>query len=99
MLNEVVLNQALVSFGDDETTSRVIQAVQAEGTCWCGGTVWKGHKAMRVSVSSRATTDSDVKQPGGGVNYHRREICLRLADKGNSGKRVKRIDGLGGVTR
>jgi glutamate/tyrosine decarboxylase-like PLP-dependent enzyme len=62
VLNEVVLNQVLVSFGDDETTSRIIRAIQEEGTCWCGGTVWKGRTAMRVSVSSWATTDADVTQ-------------------------------------
>ena len=62
ILNDVVLNQVLVSFGNDETTARVISAVQAEGTCWCGGTVWKGRKAMRISVSSWATTDSDVER-------------------------------------
>jgi glutamate/tyrosine decarboxylase-like PLP-dependent enzyme len=60
VLNDVVLNQVLVSFGDDETTARIINAIQREGTCWCGGTVWKGRKAMRISVSSWATTDSDV---------------------------------------
>jgi glutamate/tyrosine decarboxylase-like PLP-dependent enzyme len=60
VLNDVVLNQVLVSFGDDETTARIINAIQAEGTCWCGGTVWKGRKAIRISVSSWATTDSDV---------------------------------------
>jgi glutamate/tyrosine decarboxylase-like PLP-dependent enzyme len=60
VLNEVVLNQVLISFGDDETTARIINAIQADGTCWCDGTVWKGRKAMRVSVSSWATTDSDV---------------------------------------
>lgn len=62
ILNDVVLNQVLVSFGDHETTARVISAVQAEGTCWCGGTVWKGREAMRISVSSWATTDSDVER-------------------------------------
>ncbi|MBW2596003.1 MAG: aspartate aminotransferase family protein [Deltaproteobacteria bacterium] len=60
ILNEVVLNQVLVSFGDPETTNRVIAAIQAEGTCWCGGTTWQGHTAMRISVSSWATTDDDV---------------------------------------
>lgn len=35
--NDVVLNQVLVYFGDDETTTRVIDTIQAEGTCWCGG--------------------------------------------------------------
>ncbi len=60
ILNEVVLNQVLVDFGDPETTRRVIGAVQEEGTCWCGVTEWQGHTAMRISVSSRATTDEDV---------------------------------------
>jgi glutamate/tyrosine decarboxylase-like PLP-dependent enzyme len=60
VLNDVVLNQVLVSFGNEETTTRIIHAIQTEGTCWCGGTVWKGRKAMRISVSSWATTEADV---------------------------------------
>ena len=60
ILNDVVLNQVLVSFGDAEKTKRVIQAVQTEGTCWAGITVWQGRTAMRISVSSWATTDADV---------------------------------------
>jgi glutamate/tyrosine decarboxylase-like PLP-dependent enzyme len=60
ILNQVVLNQVLVSFGDAEKTTRVIQAIQDEGTCWCGVTVWQGRTAMRISVSSWATTDADV---------------------------------------
>jgi len=62
ILNDVVLNQVLVSFGDGETTRKVIGALQDDGTCWCGGTVWQGHTAMRISVSSWATTENDVKQ-------------------------------------
>jgi glutamate/tyrosine decarboxylase-like PLP-dependent enzyme len=62
VVNEVVLNQVLVSFGDEEATRRVIAGVQAEGTCWCGGTVWQGRAAMRVSVSSWATTEEDVER-------------------------------------
>lgn len=62
VLNDVVLNQALVSFGDDDKTRRIIGAIQAEGTCWFGGTVWQGRAAMRVSVSSWATTDEDVER-------------------------------------
>ncbi|MDR3386962.1 MAG: pyridoxal-dependent decarboxylase, partial [Rudaea sp.] len=61
VLNEVVLNQVLVAFGDAARTQRVIAALQADGTCWCGGTVWQGRAAMRISVSSWATTDSDVE--------------------------------------
>lgn len=60
--NDVVLNQVLVSFGDAETTRRVIAAIQTDGTCWCGGTVWQGHVAMRISISSWATTESDVER-------------------------------------
>jgi glutamate/tyrosine decarboxylase-like PLP-dependent enzyme len=60
VLNDVVLNQVLVSFGHDSVTDTVIREIQEEGTCWCGGTVWKGRKAMRISVSSWATTESDV---------------------------------------
>ena len=61
VLNDVVLNQVLVSFGDGDTTDRVIQRVQEEGTCWCGGTTWQGQRAMRISVSSWKTTDEDVE--------------------------------------
>jgi glutamate/tyrosine decarboxylase-like PLP-dependent enzyme len=61
ILADVVLNQVLVSFGDDETTRRVIAGIQSDGTCWCGGTVWQGRTAMRISVSSWATTDADVE--------------------------------------
>jgi glutamate/tyrosine decarboxylase-like PLP-dependent enzyme len=60
ILNDVVLNQVLVSFGDAERTKRVIEAIQQDGTCWTGITVWQGRTAMRISVSSWATTDADV---------------------------------------
>jgi len=62
ILNDVVINQVLVSFGSAEETEAVIRRVQEDGTCWCGGTVWQGKKAMRISVSSWATTDADVEQ-------------------------------------
>ncbi len=62
ILNEVVINQVLVSFGDDDLTRRVMAHLQADGTCWCGGTVWQGQAAMRISVSSWATTEDDVER-------------------------------------
>jgi glutamate/tyrosine decarboxylase-like PLP-dependent enzyme len=62
VLNDVVLNQVLVSFGSDEETRRVTASVQNDGTCWCGGTQWHGDAAMRISVSSWATTDEDVER-------------------------------------
>jgi glutamate/tyrosine decarboxylase-like PLP-dependent enzyme len=62
VLNNVILNQVLVSFGSPDETRRVIAEIQADGTCWCGGTVWQGNTAMRISVSSWATTDQDVER-------------------------------------
>jgi len=62
VLNDVVLNQVLVAFGDAERTRQVIARLQQEGTCWCGGTVWQGQTAMRISISSWATTDEDVER-------------------------------------
>jgi glutamate/tyrosine decarboxylase-like PLP-dependent enzyme len=62
VLNDVQLNQVLVSFGDADKTRRVIEAVQQDGTCWAGGTVWQGRTAMRISVSSWATTEEDVEK-------------------------------------
>jgi len=58
--NDVVLNQVVVGFGDAERTRRVIAAIQDDGTLWCGPTVWQGHTAARLSVSSWATTEADV---------------------------------------
>jgi glutamate/tyrosine decarboxylase-like PLP-dependent enzyme len=60
VLNEVVINQVLVRFRDEATTDRAIDLIQRSGECWCGGTVWKGRRAMRISVSSWATTEAEV---------------------------------------
>jgi glutamate/tyrosine decarboxylase-like PLP-dependent enzyme len=62
ILNEVVINQVLVSFGNAETTNRIIRAIQDDGTCWAGTTIWQGKTAMRISVSSWETTDDDVER-------------------------------------
>lgn len=70
---EVVLNQVLVAFGNADRTSKVIAAIQNDGICWCGGTAWHGTSAMRISVSSWATTDEDVEQSLAAI--------LRIADK------------------
>ncbi|HEV3401254.1 MAG TPA: aminotransferase class V-fold PLP-dependent enzyme [Acidimicrobiales bacterium] len=58
--NEVVLNQVLVSFGDDERTDRVVDRVQRSGECWMGATTWHGRRLMRISVSNWSTTEADV---------------------------------------
>ncbi|HTZ50235.1 MAG TPA: pyridoxal-dependent decarboxylase [Spirochaetia bacterium] len=62
VLNDVVLNQVVVSFGDEARTRRVIAGIQKEGTCWAGPTVWQGRTAMRISVSGWSTSDDDVEK-------------------------------------
>ncbi|MEZ5462272.1 aspartate aminotransferase family protein [Dokdonella sp.] len=62
ILNDVVLNQALVRFGDDDAmTHAVVAGVQKEGTCWLSGTTWHGRAAMRISVSNWATSEQDAE--------------------------------------
>jgi glutamate/tyrosine decarboxylase-like PLP-dependent enzyme len=58
--NEVVLNQVLAAFGGDDCTDRIVDAVQRDGTCWMGGTTWRGQRYMRISVSNWSTTEADV---------------------------------------
>jgi glutamate/tyrosine decarboxylase-like PLP-dependent enzyme len=67
VLNDVVLNQALVAFGaqpgepgDDAITDAVVAEVQADGTCWAGASTWHGRRVMRLSVSDAATTADDI---------------------------------------
>jgi glutamate/tyrosine decarboxylase-like PLP-dependent enzyme len=60
ILNDVVLNQVLVRFGDGERTRELIDRVQRDGTCWLGGTEWGGEHAMRISVSNWRSTADDV---------------------------------------
>ncbi len=68
ILNDVVLNQVLVRFADDdEITRRVIIGVQQEGTCWLGGTVWHGMAAMRISVSNWATSEDDAARSAAAI--------------------------------
>jgi glutamate/tyrosine decarboxylase-like PLP-dependent enzyme len=77
VLNDVVINQVLVSFGSPEATREVIRRVQEEGTCWCGGTVWQGKTAMRISVSSWATTEADIDRSLAAIVRIAREVNLR----------------------
>jgi glutamate/tyrosine decarboxylase-like PLP-dependent enzyme len=67
VFNEVPLNQVLVSFGEPGETLAVIASLQAEGTAWAGSTIWQGHTAMRISVSSWATTDRDVEKSSAAI--------------------------------
>ena len=62
VLNDVVLNQVLVRFGDDDSSTRaVVSGVQADGTCWLSGTTWHGMAAMRISVSNWTTSEQDIE--------------------------------------
>ena len=56
----MVLNQVLVGFGNNARTDQVIAGVQAEGTCWLGGTTWRGRRLMRISISNWSTNEADV---------------------------------------
>jgi glutamate/tyrosine decarboxylase-like PLP-dependent enzyme len=68
ILNDVVLNQVLVRFGDDDPTTReVVRRVQEDGTCWLGGTEWQGRAAMRISVSSFRTSAEDVERSAAAI--------------------------------
>jgi glutamate/tyrosine decarboxylase-like PLP-dependent enzyme len=62
IVNDVEINQVLVSFGDADRTRRVIARMQADGILWAGGTEWHGRTALRISVSSWATTEADVER-------------------------------------
>jgi glutamate/tyrosine decarboxylase-like PLP-dependent enzyme len=67
ILNDVVLNQVLVRFGDGEHTRQVIERVQEHGICWLGGTEWGGEHAMRISVSNWRTTEQDVERSAAAI--------------------------------
>lgn len=60
VLNSVVINQVLVSFGDSNMNEKIVSEIQNDGTCWVGTSKWKGKTVMRISVSSWATTEDDV---------------------------------------
>ena len=73
VLNDVVLNQVLVTFGDDEINRRVIDLIQKDGTCWCGVTIWQEKSAMRISVCNWETSEADVDRS--------LEAIIRIADQ------------------
>ena len=60
LLNDVVVNQVLFRFEDDEATNAVLARVQESGEAWMGGTVWDGRAAIRFSVSGWRTTEADI---------------------------------------
>lgn len=82
VLNEVVLNQVVVDFGDPARTAGIIAAIQDDGTCWCGQTSWRGRPAMRVSVSCWATTEADVDASVAAI----RDCAARFTGRGGAGR-------------
>ena len=62
VVNDIVLNQVLFRFTDDETTFRVLAAVQASGEAWMSGTTWDGRAAIRLSVSNWRTSEEDIER-------------------------------------
>jgi glutamate/tyrosine decarboxylase-like PLP-dependent enzyme len=67
VLNDVVLNQVLVRADTDDRTLALVEAVQEDGTCWCGPTVWEHRPAMRISISGWATSSEDIKQSANAI--------------------------------
>jgi len=75
ILNEIVSNQVLVRFGDsDEHTRAVIEVVQREGTCWAGGSTWRGRAVMRIAVSNWSTTAADIDRSAEAMLRVHREV-------------------------
>lgn len=90
VLNEVELNQVVVSFGSAETNAAVIRAIQDAGVCWCGPTQWRGRSAMRISVSSWATTAEDVTRSPRSLRARRKSGRVRR--RGYFGLMSARVD-------
>jgi glutamate/tyrosine decarboxylase-like PLP-dependent enzyme len=78
VLNDVVLNQVVVAFGDADATLRVIDRIQQDGTCWCGPTNWHGRTAMRISVSNWMTTERDVERSLAAMTQAMRDVNVGL---------------------
>jgi len=79
ILNDVILNQVLVSFGDPEITNRIIKHIQEDGTCWCSGTVWQNQTAMRISISSWRTSAEDIdKSANAIIRIAKEEVAIQL---------------------
>ncbi len=68
VMNDVVLNQVIIRFGDDlsvqiadDLTRSVIRDVQETGVLFAGGASWKGRWVMRISVIGYSTTETDAR--------------------------------------
>jgi len=78
ILNDIVINQVLVRFDDDDDhTTAVIDAVKKEGTCWAGGSTWQGKAVMRISVSNWSTTATDIERSADAIRRVHRDVLTR----------------------
>ena len=82
VVNDVVLNQVLVRVGDGPFTQRVEAAVQRDGTAWIGGTVWRGERLLRISVSNWTTTEADVDRTVAAIESVIRSLRIDLRPDG-----------------
>jgi glutamate/tyrosine decarboxylase-like PLP-dependent enzyme len=74
VLNDVVLNQVLARFDDDDAaTDAVIDSVQRDGTCWLGGSSFKGRAVMRISIVGWQTTADDIERSADSILEAARE--------------------------
>ena len=94
ILNDVELNQVLVRFeppgggtaeAADDFTRRVVAAVQADGTCWLGGTTWHGMAAMRISVSNWSTTEADIDVSAAAIRRCAADVATSFAEPARAG--------------
>jgi glutamate/tyrosine decarboxylase-like PLP-dependent enzyme len=97
VLNDVVLNQVLLGLETTDPdagafTARVLDHLQADGTCWAGPTVWQGHPAIRISVSSWKTTAADIDRAA-------EAIAASVLSADGSGPAARRRTGAPGPTR
>jgi glutamate/tyrosine decarboxylase-like PLP-dependent enzyme len=75
VLNEVVLNQVLVRFDDDDrATNAVIERTQRSGICWLSGSTFRGRSVMRISIVGWQTTLDDIDRSADAILEAAREV-------------------------
>ena len=80
-VNDIVFNQLLVSYIDDETTNGILEEIQKDGVCWCGGTKWKGKSVIRISVCNWSTTEYDVDVSVESFNRAASSVLAKMSDR------------------
>ena len=77
ILNDVQLNQVVATIGTAEQLQDILKLVQSEGDCWFGSTFWQNHHAIRLSVSSWATTDEDIERTLSAIKTATNEVLSK----------------------